>query len=142
MNIAIPTFRSRVSPRFDLAASLLIVQVQGNRILGRGEERLDNIYGWRRVRFLTSRNVNVVLCGGIRRCDYFAIVDSGIDVYAGLMGEIDDVLEGFLRGDIVTNGNGHALPGRGWQQARWRGGRRGPGRGRGRGPRNELTNRQ
>jgi len=140
MNIAIPTFRSRVSPRFDLAAGLLIVRVQGNRVLGRGEERLDNIYGWRRIRFLTSRNVNVVLCGGIRRCDYFAIMDSGIDVYAGLMGEIEDVLEAFLRGDIVTNGNGHALKGRGWRQARWRGGRGGPGRGRG--PRNEITDRQ
>ena len=104
MKIAIPMFGHRVSPRFDSAPSVLLVGVDRGALLGRTQQSLEGVIGWRRVALLTGQNVNVLLCGGIRRSDYFSIVNAGIEVYPGLLGEADDVLDAFLRGDLSKNG--------------------------------------
>jgi predicted Fe-Mo cluster-binding NifX family protein len=112
MNIAIPTFGSRVSPRFDLAARLLIVKIQGSEIADRREHNLERLYGCQRIGFLRAQNVDLVLCGGIRRSEYFWIVDAGIEVFAGLMGEVDDILDAFLKGDISARAPAGVFAGR------------------------------
>ncbi len=100
MRIAIPMFGTRVSPRFDNAPSLMIVSASDGAILDRSIESMDDIYGQHRIGLLSGGGAEVLLCGGIRRCDYFAILDAGIEIYPGLMGEAEDVLDAFLQGRL------------------------------------------
>jgi predicted Fe-Mo cluster-binding NifX family protein len=131
MNIAIPVFGSRVSPRFDGAASFLLIRVEDGIVRERAERPMYDTQGWRRIEILAGNKVDVLLCCGIRQCDYYSIANAGIDVYPGLMGETEEVLEAFLKGEISRNGAHGDLPP---VTTRWRkrGGRRGnrtaPGR--------------
>lgn len=104
MNIAIPVFGNRVSPRFDSAATFLLVRVDDGVVRERTERPMRDAQGWRRTGLLTGDNVDVLLCGGIRQCDYFSIAEAGIDVYPGLIGETDEILEAFLKGEISKEG--------------------------------------
>lgn len=100
MNIAIPMFGTRVSPRFDGAPSVLLVRVANGAVHGRVTESMEHVDGWQRARLLAGHNVDVLLCGGIRQSDYFSIVNAGIEVYPGLMGEADEVLDAYLKGNL------------------------------------------
>ena len=42
MNIAIPVFGNRVSPRFDSAAAFLLVRVNDGVVIERAERRMGN----------------------------------------------------------------------------------------------------
>ena len=111
MNIAIPIFGNRVSPRFDSAAAFLLIRVNNGIVRERTERPMQGARGCRRTELLTGDDVDVLLCGGIRQCDYYSVADAGIDVYPGLMGETNEVLEAFLRGEISKEGFcGGSLP--------------------------------
>jgi hypothetical protein len=60
------------------------------------------------------------LCGGIRRCDFFLVANIGINVYAGLTGEADHILNSFLAGNItaVEIDEKHAFQIGGWSGRR------------------------
>jgi len=104
MNIAIPIFRERISPRFDTAARFLLVEVENGVVNRRAEQAVEEDARCRRTEFLLRNRVDVLLCGGIRQCDYFSVVSAGIDVYPGLIGETNDVLDAFLSGEISKDG--------------------------------------
>jgi predicted Fe-Mo cluster-binding NifX family protein len=136
MRIAIPMFGARVSPRFDSAPSLLLVSASDGAVQDETVESMEDVRGSGRIELLSGHGVDVLLCGGIRRCDYFSIVAAGIEVYPGLMGEAQDVLDAFLcgglpKGDVI----GSLIP-VGPRRQRERAGRRRSGlRSRGQAPR-------
>jgi predicted Fe-Mo cluster-binding NifX family protein len=146
MNIAIPMFGTRVSPRFDGAPSVLLVRVTNGAIHGRVTESMEHVGGWQRARLLAGHNVDVLLCGGIRQSDYFSIVNAGIEVYPGLMGEADEVLDAYLKGNLSKASFCGAFTPAAPLRRRFRAGRCQRGRGYGgsgtEGPNGSLTNRQ
>jgi predicted Fe-Mo cluster-binding NifX family protein len=125
MKIAIPMFGTKVSPRFDSAPSLLLVGASDGAVQNRMVESLEGIHGQHRIGLLSALGTDVLLCGGIRRCDYFSIVDAGIEIYSGLIGEAKDVLDAFLCGCLPKGGVSGSLipigPRRQQQRARQRG---------------------
>ena len=125
MNIAIPVFGNRVSPRFDRAAAFLLVRVSDGIIRQRTERPMLGAVGLRLTELLTDDNVDVLLCGGIRRCDYFSIAETGIEVYPGLMGETNDILHAFLRGEMSRDSSwGTSFPAMTKKRGRGHGGNR------------------
>jgi predicted Fe-Mo cluster-binding NifX family protein len=102
MRIAIPVFGTKISPRFDCAGNVLMVDVTDGSVTARRLESIEP-FRWRhQINALRERGVEVMLCGGIRRCDYLLLVRVGINVYAGLVGEVEDILAAFLRGEIAN----------------------------------------
>lgn len=106
MRLAITTFGKRISPRFDCAKYLLIVDMNKGEIVKRKEEPVDGMAGGRRVSFLVERGVQVILTGGILRCDYFAALNAGLEVHAGFMGEVEEILKRYLSGTLPRFGPG------------------------------------
>jgi predicted Fe-Mo cluster-binding NifX family protein len=127
MRIAIPTFGTRVSPRFDSAPSLLLISTDGGAIQNRTVESMQDVYGHQRISLLSEAGADVLLCGGIRRCDYFSILNAGIDVYAGLMGRVEDILDAFLNGALPKGGVSGSPIAVGPRRRRQRAGGRGRG---------------
>ena len=146
MKIAIPTFDSRVSPRFDCARSFLVVTVEDNQVSDRQEVMASHWQPNERIDRLLELGVDSVICGGIDRWSVGWLRSSGITVYGWVSGEVEEALQALLKGDLDEEvvmeggrcrcrrflGDKNAGAGRRGQDSPNRG-RRGRGRGCGRG---------
>jgi predicted Fe-Mo cluster-binding NifX family protein len=103
VKVAIPTFNSRVSPRFDFAAKVLIATVETGNVVDREYHSLINLNTIRRGTLLREQGVTVVICGGISNFSVRLLSDNGIKVIPMVAGEIEDVLEQFVVGHLVTS---------------------------------------
>ena len=137
MRIAIPTWQRRVSPVFDSARHLLVVEVDGAAEAGRSEEPLPEVFPPQRAARLKELGIDVLICGAISRPLAGMIAASGIVLVPFISGEADQVLAAYLHEELPRpefmmpgcwcHGPG---PGRGFGRGRGRG--RGQGRGGGR----------
>jgi len=85
----------------------LVVTTRNQEIVNREEISLLPLPWCRRIEILIQHKVDTILCGGIRRCDFFLLHNTGINVQAGLTGEVDTVLRSFLtEGPVGVGFNG------------------------------------
>jgi predicted Fe-Mo cluster-binding NifX family protein len=144
MRIAIPTWQGRVSPVFDTAQRLLVVELHNGDETGRTEQDLGRLFPPQRAVRLKELGVDVLICGAISRPLAGVIAASGIELVPFVSGECPDVLTAYLGGELAQPR--FMMPGccgRGMRRrGRWRGGH-GAGRGRGGGmsfdPRDSQT---
>ena len=96
MRIAVPTYGERVSPRIDCAASFLVVEAENGTMNDVHEAWATGAELHCLFDLLAREKVDVVLCGGIRREDRMALETAGIEVNWGWVGNVKDVLKGFV----------------------------------------------
>ena len=97
MRLAIPTWNDRVSPVFDTASRLVLVDVeqgaeQGRRIVEAGTDSFPT----QRVRRLAELHVNLLICGAISRPLAELVSASGVLVVPWVSGPVDDILRAYL----------------------------------------------
>ncbi len=119
MRIAIATYGEMISPRFDCASTLRVLEWVDDPA-ERREERLLLNDGCCHAEMLLRQNISALLCGGIRRCDYHRLSAAGIEVVAGHFGPYLDVFREYLAGRLKSQPS--------WERPQ------GCGRGMGRGP--------
>ena len=133
MKIAIALFGLRVSPRFDCAPAIRVVEIDGGEILDSKDVSAEKWDVLERIRKLSEMGAEVLICGGIDGFCAQQISAHGIRIYSWITGEADDALSCLLRGELESGfmmGSGGRCCGR-WQFRRGRGGGgRGHGRGR------------
>ena len=93
--IAIPIYKSRVSPVFDSCARLLIIDLDRNRQIDRTEILFEGLSEIERVTILKKSGVSTIICGGISDSFYKMISRAGISMIVGIAGEVDQVLSAF-----------------------------------------------
>lgn len=130
MKIAIPTWNGYVSPVFDTAQRLLVVDVADGAETKRSEHRIQEQLLPQRVARLNELGVEVLICGAVSRPLAGMIAASGIALVPFISGECDEVLSAYLRGQLPSPQ--FLMPGCRGRGPWWHGGF-GPGRGRGRG---------
>lgn len=123
--IAIPHWRERISPVFDVAANVLIVELDGCVESARGSVILDCDEPQSRVARLAELGIDVLVCGAISRPLRTAVQAAGIKVIPHTCGEVDRVLAGFIDGRL--NQDDFRMPGCFERRRRVRGRRRGQG---------------
>ena len=111
MKLAIPMFNSRVSPRFDFAAKILIATIESGKISERQEYALTNLHQIRRSSLLCELGVKVLICGGISSFCHRLITDNGIRVIPMIQGEIEEVLNRFISGNLIPS-QAHIIQGK------------------------------
>lgn len=104
MRIAIPDWGNRVSPVFDTATRLLIIEVDGRREISRfqailGEQDLLS----RRCVQIRGQGVDILICGSISRPYSTMLMASGIQVISDIAGPTDKVLEAYLQGELFSS---------------------------------------
>ena len=100
MKIAIPAFGSRVSPRFDCAATLLLFTVENEKVVERGETSLAQLAPWQRVEKLKEMDVKALICGGIDGASARLLAFNRIQVIAWVAGEAEEAMKYYLRGGL------------------------------------------
>lgn len=102
MKIAIPTFGSRVSPRFDCAQFFLIVTVDDGHAEEREEVVTSSWAPYERINKLVEFGVDTVVCGGIDCWSAESLESAGIAVYSWVTGEIEDALAALVQGELYS----------------------------------------
>jgi len=100
MKIAIPTFATRVSPRFDCAQSVLVVTIDEGGTPERQELAAGDWAPHERINRLLELGVNTIICGGIDRWSVASLQSAGVTIYGWVTGEVEDALCALLKGDL------------------------------------------
>jgi predicted Fe-Mo cluster-binding NifX family protein len=146
MRVAIPQWQGRVSPVFDVAVNLLLIDMEDGRETRREERRLIATEPSARIVEFLSCGAGILICGAISAPLRSRLIAAGVQVIGFACGMVDEVLAAYLNGSLASRR--FVMPG----CQRWRrreggcvmpgglgmgggrgGGARGQGRGQGRG---------
>lgn len=106
MRIAVPVWNGRVSPVFDVATRILLVEVIAGEAAFTDElpvERAD------RAAVVAELGAAGVLCGAISRAQEERLLASGVEVVADIRGPVEEVIGSFLAGCLGQKS--FAMPG-------------------------------
>ncbi len=122
LKLAVALFGSRISPRFDCAPLMLLVEKDE---AGFGPRLEMDTEGWtatQRIKRLSQWQINVLICGGIDEYSFQIITANKIRIYSWITGEYEDALSCFLAGKLASGhimGPGGTFRGQ-WGFRRWR----------------------
>jgi predicted Fe-Mo cluster-binding NifX family protein len=108
MKVGITVWGKRISPVFDAARTLLIVELEEDCIGQRQQFQLWPGQTGEIVRLLSSSRVDVLICGAISQEPAEQIEANGIQLISFIAGRVDTVLEWYARGLSIT---GYQMPG-------------------------------
>jgi len=123
MKIAITCWGKRVSPLFDTAQRLLIVELEGREVISRQILEInDNLseYPLYKAKRLAGLGIEILICGGISTFFYYLLAGWGVEVIPWITGELEDVLKAFQRNQLHLKK--FAMPGCWKGRHRFRGG--------------------
>jgi len=131
MTVAFAVWDDRISPVFDTAETLLVVQMEAGRVAGRREEPIQGALPGEKAARLKALGVGTLVCGAISRPLADIIAAEGIRLVPFVAGSVEEVIAAYTRG--VLPAPTFAMPGCGRRRrGRFgRGGGRSGGRGRG-----------
>ena len=109
MKIAVPTWRNRVAPVFDVAGRLVLVEVADGEEVGRCEETLGSLGLERRAARLVELGVDTLICGAVSQPLEVLLAGSGIQVLARVCGDVEEILQAFRAGTLEEER--YAMPG-------------------------------
>jgi predicted Fe-Mo cluster-binding NifX family protein len=102
MKIAIPIWEDKVSPVFDTALRLLVVEIKDKKEASRfmyyiGDEDLT-----RRCQHIRTLNVDILICGAVSYAFLQMLQSSGLEVIKHISGQVEEVLKAYLKGNIYN----------------------------------------
>jgi predicted Fe-Mo cluster-binding NifX family protein len=94
--IAIPIFKSRVSPVFDTCTRLSLIEFEDDRVITKKEFDLDNFSLQERLRVLEKNDVAIIICGGISDVFHATLSHSNIHLITGICGNVDEIIKAYI----------------------------------------------
>ena len=116
MKIAIPVWEGKVSPVFDTASRLLILQIENKTETSRFETHLSEQDLTRRCLHIKSLEVDVLICGAISGHFYRMLTVDDIEIIPWVSGAAEDVLEAYMNESLFDSK--FLMPGCHWQKAK------------------------
>lgn len=101
MKIAIPIFGKDISPRFDGAQFIVLLTVEGEKVVDREKWRTQNLNALALLEGLKKAKVDVLICGNIDSISEGALEDMGVRLIPWVTGEAEGALACFLKGELV-----------------------------------------
>lgn len=102
MKVALPVWNSRISPLFDTAGRLLMVELQGDKEVSRSEVPIAEAFPPRKVSRLQELGVEVLICGGISWPLGQMVEASGVRLIPWMAGSVDEVLGAYRSGNLPS----------------------------------------
>jgi predicted Fe-Mo cluster-binding NifX family protein len=122
MKVAISTWNGRVSPVFDVARTLLVLEIGEAGIAERREQALDDGPAGR-IERIVDAGVKVLLCGAISQPLAGMLAARGVRVVPFISGDVEEVIRAYLAGALGCPR--FAMPGCHRRRMRVRGGGQG-----------------
>jgi len=125
MRVAVPVYADRISPVFDAAAYLLIIDVANGEEISRRRMLIQEPEPLRRARCVAGLGVDVLICSAISRPLEVMLGSFGVRVIARKYGSVEEVLQAYISGQLTEEA--FMMPGcpgrRRGRGRRWQGGR-------------------
>lgn len=102
MRVAIPLWQGRVSPVFDEACRILLVDILDKQEQYRQEESLMARNPFERAQVLPKLGVDLLICGMISQTQQTALISAGIRIIPHICGPMDEVIAALLDGRIES----------------------------------------
>ena len=122
MRLAIPTWNGRISPVFDVAERLLLVDLDEGAEVMRQEALIDETDVASRASRITDLGVDTLICGAISQPLEQRLVGAGIHVVPQTCGPVEGVLQAFVSDQLTEQA--FLMPGCCGRRRRVRGRRR------------------
>jgi len=103
MRIAISIWEDKISPVLDTASRLLIIDDETQKKSSRFEADLFEQDISQRCSFIRKLDLDVLICGAISRQFSEMLKASGIEIISGISGPVEDVLESYQRGVLLSS---------------------------------------
>ncbi len=100
MKIAIPIWQGRISPVFDVAGQLLLVELSDGREVSRDEQLMSETTAEERTRKLAELGIDTLICAGVSQALEASLAERGIRVIAQICGDAKEVLAAFVSGRL------------------------------------------
>ena len=97
MNIAVTIWGNRVSPVFDSAKNLMIVQVGDRQISERDYDQVDFSTMDQCLSVLKKHQVDVLICGAITDVQSETVRAASVRLFPFISGQAEAVLESFMQ---------------------------------------------
>jgi predicted Fe-Mo cluster-binding NifX family protein len=101
VKIAIPYWQGRVSPVFDVAESLILIDIEDGREVRREKAMLASRDPFGRAKEVSALGTAVLLCGAVSHPFETALMGAGIQVVGFVCGDLEAVVTAFLRGQLA-----------------------------------------
>ena len=101
MRVAVSVWNHRVSPVFDTARQVLLVDYEDGEQVARAEEAIDEIPLPQRAARLSDLEVDVLICGAVSRPLLSMLSGAGIIVVPFVTGAVEDVLKAYVEGRLA-----------------------------------------
>ncbi len=105
MKIAITIWGNRVSPVFDAAATLLVVQIENRMVVKKSYESFDPETPFDLIKLLKKMQVPVLICGAISTKPADLIVNNDIKLISFVTGNALKLIENFARKQTIEKSN-------------------------------------
>jgi predicted Fe-Mo cluster-binding NifX family protein len=102
MRVALPHWQGRVSPVFDVADDLLLVDIEQTTELHRESRTLMNSDPLRRAKEVVNLGTDVLICGAISLVLEIALTGAGVKVFGFVCGNIDEIMRAFAAGELLN----------------------------------------
>lgn len=102
MNVALTSWNERISPVFDSARSLLIVEIEGGEVTRSSIEPFNPAVVSHLTELLNSLKIDVLICGAISEVPANIIEASRIKLIPFVSGRIEDVVRAYAEGKPVV----------------------------------------
>jgi predicted Fe-Mo cluster-binding NifX family protein len=100
MKIAIPTWQGRISPVFDVASQVVIVEVVDGKEKNRAQVSLSTEDPLERAKSLAILGVEILICSRVSKTVEMMLASQGIKVLQNISGEVEEVLAAYIDGSL------------------------------------------
>jgi predicted Fe-Mo cluster-binding NifX family protein len=102
MKIAIPIWEDKISPVFDTALRLLVVEVKDKKEVSRFVYYIGDEDLMRRCQHISTLNIDILICGAVSYPFLQMLQSSGLKVIQQISGRAEEVLKAYLKGNIYN----------------------------------------
>ena len=104
MKIAVTYDNGEVFQHFGRTESFKIYEIEDNKVVSSEVISSNGTGHGALAGLLAEQGVNVLICGGIGGGAQTALTEAGIDLCAGAQGNVDEVVETYLKGELESSG--------------------------------------
>ncbi len=101
MRVAIPHMGDWVAPCFEYSATIAVFSIEHGAVVDRIDYPLLSREPFDRVRLIRDQHVNTIICGGVQEIYENSLRASGVEVISWVSGTVDDLLDLYVRGQLV-----------------------------------------
>ncbi|HDP70675.1 MAG TPA: dinitrogenase iron-molybdenum cofactor [Actinobacteria bacterium] len=105
MKVAVATNEKEVSAHFGHCLSFTVVEIENDKVLSKKEVANPGHQPGFLPVFLAEQGIGCIIVGGMGQNAQMLFAQNGIEIITGACGLVDDVIKGYVEGNLVLGDN-------------------------------------